>query len=229
MFRARSKHVARWSSHSRNHSARPTTFGSCLSERSCCAGMRPLKLGELDRPSIMDRGVDVRARARSQAEILGGSSRTSRGTSGSFFSLINSAMRFDQAPTLHQPGDLGNHRDPGARLPPPGSRRAHAAERAAPGGVGLGDLGERIDDHAAGRKVRNRTYLSKRPAFSVRLLDFQMQRRIATARATLSADRTSPATAMLVRRSPAGWGMPPAAPRLFRTWPVVVGRKVERV
>ncbi len=77
----------------------------------------------------------------------------------------------DQARLLHQPRNFGDHHHPGAApeffLRP---ARAHA-ERAAPGRIGLGDFGARIDDQAAGREIRTGHEFQQRLGARVRIVD----------------------------------------------------------
>ena len=120
------------------------------------------QLGELEQRLHQQLGIDgARARLDHEADVFGGFV-AHVGDQRQLLLVDQLGDLLDQARLLHQPRNFRDDDDvgaaPGVFLAP---ARAHA-ERAAPGRIGLGDLGARIDDQPAGRKIRPRHVFQQR-------------------------------------------------------------------
>ncbi len=85
--------------------------------------------------------------------------------------------RLDQPPLLHPVGDLGHQQMPAPALLDHLLDPRAKAERPPPGRIGCRDRLARIDQHAAGRKVRPADKVEQRPVLGLRIVD-QMHRGI---------------------------------------------------
>ena len=147
----------RWSSHSRRHSARLSTFGTLPPASTFTfIGMRLSSSVSLNSDSIRMIGSTVlRARLQHDADVLG-RFVAHVGEQRQLLLLQQLGDLLDQARLRHRIGDLGDDDLPVAAAEILlGPARAHA-ERAAAGAVGLGHGGRRVDDDAAGRQIRPR-------------------------------------------------------------------------
>ena len=173
MARAAQQHVAAVRQAIRDSaSARPTTFGMRPRISTfMLSGTRLSSSVSLNRLSISSAGsTDARARLEDEAHVLG-RLVAHVGKQRQLLLVDQFGDPLDQPHFLHLPGNFGDHDQIGAAaglfgLP----ARAHA-ERAAAGGVGLGDGRRRIDDEAAGREIRTRHVFEQRFRARVRLLD----------------------------------------------------------
>ena len=94
--------------------------------------------------------------------------------------------------------------------------RAHP-ERAAAGGIGLRDGLGRIDDDAAGRKIRTRDVFQQRAAARVRAGRSDAARRRTVRRHCAAGSRSPCRPRCPASRWRAGWETPPAAPPALST------------
>jgi hypothetical protein len=136
------------------------------------------ELGELEQALHHQRRIDAaRARLEHQPDVFG-RFVAHVGDQRQFLFVDQFGDALDQAHLLHLPGNFGDHDQISAAAGVFGLPARAQPERAAPGGVGFRDRLRRIDDHAAGRKIRAGHVLQQRAAARVRRLD-EMQRRVA--------------------------------------------------
>ena len=146
------------------------------------------QLGELEQRFHQQFGIHrARARLDHQPQVLG-RFIAHVGDQRQLLFVDQFGELFHQPRLLHQPGNFGDHDGVGAAaeiffLP----ARAHA-ERAAAGGIGLGDFRRLVDNDAAGREIRSLDVFEQRAAARLRVVD-QEQRGVAQLGRVVRRDR----------------------------------------
>ena len=213
MARAPQQHVAAMREPFGQRFGEPDHLGDAAADQHVHVQRNPaFQFAELEQAFHHQRRIDAaRARLEHQPDVLGGFV-AHVGDQRQLLFVDQLGDLLDEPHLLHLPGNFGDHDQTGAAAGVLGVPARPQAERAAPGGVGLGDRLGRIDDDAAGREIRARARIST-ACGCARWAARSDKARRRTARRRCAAGSRSPCRPRCpARRWRAGSETPPAAP-----------------